>query len=311
MRSAEAAVASASAELTRTQDTVTQADISAAEAALAAAQLQLKSAKEANEDLTNQATDQQLRSAEQAVAAAQARLDDLRDGADTAAAQSSVGAAQARLDNARAQYEQQTAGPTASQLASAEAQLADAQASLESLRDGPTQAQIDASEAALAQARLALADAEEALADATITAPFDGAVSAIYIQPGEIASGPVVGLVDLSSLEVVLQVDEIDVGNLSTGQSATVTLDSYPDVELTAEVSSISPAAAVNPASGLVTYDVRLRLGETSLPLLAGMTANADLITAEKQDVLLVPNSVIEVDRSTGTIASGGRPAIQ
>ncbi len=300
LRSAQSGLASANAELVRSQSAVTDADIRSAEAALAAAQLQLKSAQQANEDLTNQATDQQLRSAEQAVASAQARLADLRTGNDTAAAQSSVGAAAARLESAQADYDRQVGGPTAAQVASAEAQLADAQASLSTLRDGPTQAEIDAAEAALAQARLTLADAEAALAEATLTAPFAGVLAAVNVQPGEIASGPVAELVDLGSLEVVLQVDEIDVGSLSVGQPATVTLDSYPDTEIAAEVASIASAATTN-ASGLVTYDVRLRLDETALPLLAGMTANADLVTAEKQDVLLVPNSAIQVDRTNGT----------
>ncbi len=301
LRSAQASLASANAELVRSQNTVTDADIRSAEAAVAAAQLQLQSAQDANEELTNQATDQQLRSAQQALASAQARLDNLRGGADTAAAQGSVGAAAARLESARADYDRQVAGASASQLASAEAQLADAQASLESLREGPTQAQIDASEASLAQARVSLADAEAALTNATVRAPFAGVLAAVNVQPGELASGAVAELVDLGSLEVVLQVDEIDVGSLSVGQPATITLDSYPDAQLTAEVASISPAAVVNPGTGLVTYDVRLRLGDTSLPLLAGMTVNADLVTAEKQDVLLVPNAAIQVDRNSGT----------
>ncbi len=299
VRSAQSSLASAQAELIRSQNTVTEADIRSAEAALAAAQLQLNSAQEANEDLTNAATDQQLRSTQQAVAAAQARLDDLRGGADTAAAQSSVNAAAARLESARAEYDRQVAGPSASQLASSEAQLADAQASLATLRDGPTQAQIDAAEASLAQARLSLADAEAALAEATVTAPFDAVVAAVNVQPGEIASGPVVEVIDLGSLEAILQVDEIDVGSLAAGQPASVTLDSYPDVELPAEVASIASAATTN-ANGLVTYDVRLRLGDTALPLRAGMTVNADLVTAEKQDVLLVPNLAIQVDRTNG-----------
>ena len=65
-------------------------------------------------------------------------------------------------------------------------------------------------------------------------------------------------------------------------------------------MASIAPAAGAS-VTGLVTYDVRLRLGESGLPLLAGMTANATLVTAEKSDVLLVPNEAIQVDRTSGT----------
>jgi HlyD family secretion protein len=223
----------------------------------------------------------------------------LRQGPDTAAAQGSAAAAAARLESARAEYERQTAGPTAAQRAQAESQLAAAQASLAQLQAGPTAAQRAQAESAVEQARLALADAEEALANATITAPFDAAVTTVFVQPGEIAAGPVVAVVDLSSLEVVLQVDEVDVGSLAVGQPATITLESYPETEIAAEVASIAPAAGAS-VTGLVTYDVRLRLGESSVPLLAGMTANATLVTAEKRDVLLVPNEAIQVDRTSG-----------
>jgi HlyD family secretion protein len=300
LRSAEAAVASANAEVTNVEGSVSAADLRAAEAQLAAAQLQLRAAEDANEELADQASHATLQAAQQAVAAAQARVDQLREGPDTAAAQGSAAAAAARLQSARAEYERQTAGPTAAQRAQAEAQLADAQASLAQLQAGPTAAQRASAEAAVEQARLALADAEEALAKATITAPFDGAVTTVYVQPGEIAAGPVVTLVDLSSLEAVLQVDEVDVGGLAVGQPATITLESYPDTEIAAEVASIAPAAGAS-VTGLVTYDVRLRLGESSVPLLAGMTANATLVTAEKRDVLLVANEAIQVDRTSGT----------
>ena len=295
LRSAEAAYVSAQADLTNAQDSV-----SAAEAQLAAAQLQLRSAEDANHDNTHQATDEALRAAQEAVAQAQAQLDDLRGGPDTAAAASNLGAASARLQGARADFEQQTAGPSAAQQATAESQLADAQAALAQLQTGPTAAQRASAEAAVEQARLALADAEDALANATITAPFDAAVTTVLVQPGEIAAGPVVGLVDLGSLQVVLQVDEVDVGSMAVGQPATVTLESFPDAAIAAEVAAIAPAAATSSA-GLVTYDVRLRLDDSGRPLLAGMTANATLVTAERRDVLLVPNEAISVDRTTGT----------
>lgn len=301
VRAAEASVASANAELSNAANSVSAADLAAAEAQLAAAQLQLKAARDANEELTNQATHEDLMAAEQAVASAQARVNDLRGGPDTAAAQGSLGAANARLASARAEYERQTAGATPAQLAAAQASLADAQSSLATLQDGPSAAQIAAAEAGVEQARLSVADAEAVLAEATVAAPFDGAVTAVHVQPGEMAGGPVVALVALDSLEVLLSVDEVDVGDMAVGQPATVTLDSLPDATLAAAVISIAPAATADPASGLVTFDVRLRLDENDLPLLAGMTANASLVTAEKGDVLLVPNAAINVDRTNGT----------
>jgi len=70
--------------------------------------------------------------------------------------------------------------------------------------------------------------------------------------------------------------------------------------EIAGEIVSIAPKSSAS-NSAIVAYEVRLSLGETSLPVLIGMTAEADLITAAKEGVLLVPNQAITPDRSAGT----------
>jgi HlyD family secretion protein len=238
--------------------------------------------------------------ADQAVANAQAQLDSLLEGPDLSAAQSSVSAAAARLQGSEANYTLNIGGPTAAQIAAAEAQLAQAQASLADLQDGVSAEQIAIADAELAQARLSLQEAEEALADAAITAPFAGVVTAVNVSPGEIASGPIVRLVDNSTLKVLLEVDEVDIAGLRPGQPATITLETWPEIEIPSAISVIAPSAQTAPGSSLVTYEVHLPLGSTNLPVRLGMTANANLITAEVTDALLVPNRAINVDRETG-----------
>ncbi len=137
----------------------------------------------------------------------------------------------------------------------------------------------------------------------TIVAPFDGVVTAVSFQPGEVASGSVVELLDLTSLQIILQVDEVDVGQLANGQEATVTVQSFPGVSIPAEIAAIA-ATSTALSSGGVAYDVRLDLAETDLPLFAGMTADASLLTAEKQGVVLVPNAAIRVDRTNGSYSA-------
>ena len=56
-----------------------------------------------------------------------------------------------------------------------------------------------------------LAGAHGRLAEAILAAPFDGVVTAVHRAVGEWATGPVVEMVDVSSLEVVLDVDEVDI----------------------------------------------------------------------------------------------------
>lgn len=297
VRQAEAAVWSASADLGSSQNSITQSQINAAQAALLQAQIKQEQAREANEDNTNQETDQALRQANEAVASAQAQLDSLLAGADTAAAQNSAAAAAARLDGSQADFNRQLAGATAAQIASAQAQVAQAESSLAALVAAPSAAELASAEANVAQARLAQTAAEEALAKAALVAPFDGVVTAVNISEGETASGVVVELVDPSSLELILQVDEVDIGALEVGQAAVITLESWPDEEITSSITAIAPNA--DTSGGTVTYQVHLNLA-SELPVRVGMTANARLITSQRDDVLLLPNRAITADRQAG-----------
>jgi multidrug efflux pump subunit AcrA (membrane-fusion protein) len=77
-------------------------------------------------------------------------------------------------------------------------------------------------------------------------------------------------------------------------------METWPDVELSSEITGIAPQANVS-SGGAVSYDVHLGLPLSDLPILVGMTANADLLTASRKDVLLVPNAAIHPDRSSGT----------
>ena len=200
-------------------------------------------------------------------------------------------------------------GATAAQVAQAEASLASAEASLDRLVRGATGAQIAIAESQLAQARTNLARAERNLANAALTAPYAGVITAVNVSIGEQTSGVVVELVDPDSLELVLDVDEVDIRNIILGQEAEISLEAFPDSMIDAEVVSIAPRNTAVQGSGLVTYNVYLALEATDLPVRVGMTANASLITAQRSDVLLVPNRAITPDRTAGkyfvTLANG------
>lgn len=306
LRAAEAAVSSSAAQLEQARGSVTAADIASAEAALAAAEANLKSVEiqyTRNPDPDNIQANTALAEARQDVASAQARLDNLRAGpqeSQVGGAQAGLAAAQAQRDATAAQLNQLTADPTGAEIAGAEAQLVQAQATLADLQEGATPEEIAAAEAEVAQAQLSLEDAQAVLDAATLRAPFAGVVTAVSVHEGEFASGAVVELMDDASLEVVLEVDEVDIGQIEVGQPATVTLETWPETEIEGTVTAVSPAPTT-PGSGLISYEVRVSLGEVALPVRAGMTANASLVTAEKQNVLLVPNRAINADRSAGT----------
>lgn len=236
------------------------------------------------------------------LAAAQAQYDAIVNGASQGAvnaASGSISAARANLDAVQANHDLLLQGSTPAQIAGAEAQLAQAQATLDNVMNGVSAEQLTIAEAQVEQARIALQSAENNLAKATVTAPFDGIVTAVYVAQGEFASGPVVALIDRDSMEVVLSVDEVDLATLALGQEAFVTLEAFPDVEIDSAVVAIAPVSQPS-GSGLVSYDVNLSLAETDLPLLVNMTANAELVTSDREGVLLVPNSAITPERTTG-----------
>ncbi len=320
VRAAQAQVWAAAAQRDQAQTGAAEADILAAQNSLDAARQQRDSLQEAYENAltcfdtpdgqicpglgpTEERLRASLAAAEAQLAAAQAQLDALLAGAnpDTVnAAQASVGAAQANLEAAQARLALAQQGAAAAQIASAQAQLAQAQASLEVLLAGPSPAQLDMAAAQVEQARIAWQRAQNDVAKATLTAPFDGIVTAVNAAVGETAAGPVVSLMDSDSLEVALRVDEVDLAGLALGQQAQVTFESFPDTPIAAEVAAIAPQNTAGAETGLVTYQVNLRLAQTDLPLRANMTANASLITGSRQDVLLLPNRAIVADRQAG-----------
>jgi HlyD family secretion protein len=235
------------------------------------------------------------------LAAAQKAYDDLVNGnpGNIGAAQAAVASSAAQRDVAQAQLDALNEGPTAAQVAAARASLAQAQVALERLQDGPTEAERVAAEVGVETARINLERAERLLSEATLVAPFDGVVTAVNARVGEPASGVVAQVADLGSLQVALEVDEVDIAQVQVGQEAELTPATWPDETIPAEVASIAPEASGN--SELVTYRVYLDVGETELPLRVGMTADARLMAQQLTDVLLLPNRAIQADRATGT----------
>jgi HlyD family secretion protein len=244
----------------------------------------------ANLNLTRlQINDSNLRQAQYQVAQAQAALAAL---SEPKTAQ--IAAAQAQLTHAEASLERLMEDKTV-QIASAHAQLKQAEANLAKLLEGASDEQLAIAQAQVEQARISLEEAQENLDKATLTAPFDGLITDVYVAEGELANGPAVELVNMDSLQVVLDVDEIDIGHIAIGQPAVVTLEPWPDRELSGQVVSIAPKA--KGIGEIVAFEVYLDLDAAGLPVLTGMTANAELTADGRTDVLLVPNRAIVADR--------------
>ena len=286
------------------QKDLAKAAVAVAESSTRIAELQYLQAQEG-------ASDEEIRLAQIALSQAQAQLAKLESPAeeDLAMAQAAVDAARARVQTAQAGKDaaevslaqaQAAVGEVAiaqAQLEIAEGQLAQGQAQLDLLKAGASAEQVAVAEAQVDQARAALKQAELPLGEATIVAPFAGTVAYVGVEVGELTSStkPAIILVDLSSFHIDVRVDETDIGRISVGQEASITLDAFPDVELKGRVARIDPAGTV--IQGIVSYGVTIEIAPTEVGIKPDMTANVDVVIENKEGVLLVPNRAIGRDR--------------
>ncbi|MFC1904947.1 HlyD family secretion protein, partial [Chloroflexota bacterium] len=131
-------------------------------------------------------------------------------------------------------------------------------------------------------ARQSLKLAQKRLDEATITAPFDGAVARVDVDEKDTVSTTttIVHLIDPKSMELNVEVDEVDIAEVKLGQRAIIEIDALPDLPLEGMVSSISLLPTIE--TGLVMYDVKIEFDVPEGTVLrAGMSATADIVIAE------------------------------
>ncbi len=213
-----------------------------------------------------------------------------------AVADASLTAAQARLDELQAGADPEQVRAVQANVATAAAQRDAAQAQLDLLLAGATEEQIQTTQAAVDAARAALEQAWLRLEKATLTAPTAGAVTFLDVQPGQIVNTnrAVVVLSDLANLEVDVSLDETDVARVAVGQEAQMSLDAFPGVEMTGEVTYIAPVAQSQ--SGVVLYPVTIRLSPSGLPARAGMTADVSIVTVSREGALIAPLRAVHIE---------------
>jgi HlyD family secretion protein len=192
-------------------------------------------------------------------------------------------------------------GPDIGSLSSASAQVVSAQAQLDRLLDGPSDIDLSMAELELERAQMALALAESNLNRAVLVAPFDGIAAQVNLTVGELppsgVSGGAVELIDTSSYYIDLSVDETDVVAVATGQPAALAFDALPEARISGTVTRIAPTPTR--VGQVVTYTTRVTLDPTLEPVRAGMNATATVIVEQLENVLLLRNRFIRIDRST------------
>jgi HlyD family secretion protein len=210
-----------------------------------------------------------------------------------------------------------TYGAAQAQTAADQSQIEAAKQTIQS-----AQAQVQVAQSQLssgrAQERQAQAVVEQAkinLAHTRITAPVDGTVIARRMDVGQTVAAsfaaPTIFEIaqDLTKMQLDTNVDESDIGNITAGQTATFTVDAYPNTTFRGQVSNVRKAP-IN-AQNVVTYDVVIAVANPDLKLFPGMTANARILTAKLDDSLKVPNAVLRLHPTAAVLKQVGLPPPQ
>jgi macrolide-specific efflux system membrane fusion protein len=186
----------------------------------------------------------------------------------------------------------------------AEAQLEAARRALALARTGNDERRIQAR----ADADRARAQLESALVDRSFTVirtPISGVVASVSTQEGEtVAAGlnapTFLTVVDLERLQVHAFVDEVDIGKIEPGQSATFSVDAFPGRDFTGHVSAIFPTATIQ--DNVVKYVVAVDEDDESVGVLRPeMTTNVRIQLASR-DVLAVPTRAIRQDAGQSVV---------
>ena len=221
---------------------------------------------------------------------------------------------------ALADYNLKVKDPTPAEIAEAQSAVASSEATLAELLKEPSAAEIAAKQALVDKSRLTLEqkkrDLEEAsataqgAAQAVLVAPTDGVLLEVNIEPGERvlndAAEAAMVIADTSAYLLKVEVDEIDIGQIKPGQEANIRLDAFLEPEFQGVVTDISPRPIKDDANAIVMYEVTITLdaGDAAQDLLSGMTANATIQTGQLDEVVVVPNRAIQIDRS------GSKPTV-
>lgn len=170
----------------------------------------------------------------------------------------------------------------------AQAQLADAQREVDRIVDGQ-----NAEDIAAAQAQVDAAQATLNLSK--IIAPFDGIITEANPQPGDmVAPGEVALRVeDLSRLYVDLEISEVDINLVTTGQSVILIFDAIPDKTYTGQIVKVDLVGKVD--SGATNFPVTVELTDADPLVKPGMTAAVTVTVKEVENALLIPNRAVRV----------------
>lgn len=182
--------------------------------------------------------------------------------------------------------------------------LSQANRDLELAKAGTDPYKLKSQAAIVTQAEASVASAEAGLRKTIIIAPFSGTISDVAITEGEtVTSGKaVISMLAVDSFEIEAKVPEIDIIKIKTGAVVDVTLDAYgKGVIFPATVTRVNPTAVIE--GSVPMYKVIITFTGSDARIKSGMTANVNIITENKSQVITIPSRFVEIkDNAHGSV---------
>ncbi|MBD3275712.1 MAG: efflux RND transporter periplasmic adaptor subunit [Candidatus Marinimicrobia bacterium] len=181
------------------------------------------------------------------------------------------------------------------------------------------QARMETSESNVSQARASLKQARDDMEKTRILSPISGTVTNLQKEAGEIALGStfqadvIMTVADLSTMEVIVEVDESDVIDVALYDSVEVEVDALPDTVFSGKVTEIAHSA-ITRAQGtqeqVTNFEVTLTLDNPAEELRPGMSADVAIITEVKSEAVVVPIRAVTV-RAPKTIEQKEQESVE
>ena len=151
---------------------------------------------------------------------------------------------------------------------------------------------IQSASESLRSAEISMQNQQDNMSNYTITSPISGTIIEKDAKQGDaLTSGSTLCVIyDLSYLEMVINVDELQIGALSVGQKVQITADAVGDKTYVGTVTRVSMKGSSS--GGTTTYPITIRIDDTD-GLRPGMNANAEIVVAEANNALVVPNAAV------------------
>ncbi len=146
--------------------------------------------------------------------------------------------------------------------------------------------------AEITQAEARLNRINSTIIDRTLTAPFNGVVTLIEIEPGEtVTTLPVVTLLASTAFDVTVRIPEIDIGKVLINQTVEMIFDAKITETIIGDITFISPQATE--IDGVSYYEAVIQFKNSPVWMRSGLNADVKIITSEQKDVMRVPKRFI------------------